>query len=117
MDHATLTRPDTAGMPAGFPYPDAPPYSTGQYGDWTLYAKPEATYERGYFTGFGVEPPGHYLVRDGHIWMSDSRLERESHALHLKHAAGSGRSWTSCSTPPDSTTGRGGRRFGSSRRT
>ena len=41
-----------------------------------------------YFTGFDVEPPGHYLVNNGDIWMSTSRLERESHAIHLKHAKG-----------------------------
>lgn len=98
MDQTTDTRadaqlqpqpaPDTGGMPAGFPYPASPPYSTGRYGEWTIWDKPEETRELGYFTGFGAEPPGHYLVRDGHIWMSDSRLERESHAVHLKHARG-----------------------------
>jgi hypothetical protein len=35
-----------------------------------------------------VEPPGYFLERDGDMWMSTSRLERESHAIHVKHATG-----------------------------
>jgi hypothetical protein len=88
MNQPTSAPAAASMLPPGFPYPGSPPYSTGQYGEWTLWEKPEETYELGYFTGFGAEPPGHYLVRDGHIWMSDSRLERESHAVHLKHARG-----------------------------
>lgn len=66
----------------------APEYECGDYGRWTLKLKAGESRERGYFTGFDVEPPGYYLVRDGDIWMSTSRLERESHALHVKHARG-----------------------------
>jgi hypothetical protein len=75
-------------MPAHFPYPQAPSYCCGKYGAWTLKKKAGHSYERGYFTGLGDEPPGYYLVRGGDIWMSTSRLERESHAVHLKYARG-----------------------------
>jgi len=78
----------TLKMPAHFPYPQAPAYSCGTYGEWTLKEKVGDSYERGYFTGLGTEPPGHYLVRGGHTWMSTSRFERESHAVHLKYATG-----------------------------
>ena len=44
--------------------------------------------QRGYWSGFDWEPCFWYLVRDGRVWMSTSRMERESHALHLKHAKG-----------------------------
>jgi hypothetical protein len=75
-------------MPAHFPYPQAPDYSCGKYGKWSLRQKIGNSQARGYFTGFGNEPPGFYLVRDGDIWMSTSRLERESHAVHMKYARG-----------------------------
>ena len=71
-----------------FPNVDAPDYQCGSYGEWTLKIKPLESRERGYFTDFDIEPPGYYLVRDGHTWMSTSRLERESHAIHLEHATG-----------------------------
>jgi hypothetical protein len=83
-----MTEVETVRMPSDLPFPQTPKYSCGRYGDWTLEAKAGDSFERGYFTGFDVEPPGHYLVNDGDIWMSTSRLERESHAVHLKHAAG-----------------------------
>ena len=75
-------------MPLDLPFPQSPNYCCGRYGGWTLEEKFGASFERGYFTGFDVEPPGHYLENDGDIWMSTSRLERESHAVHLKHAKG-----------------------------
>jgi hypothetical protein len=79
---------ETLRMPTDLPYPQSPNYSCGEYGQWKLKAKTAKTIERGYFTGFDDEPAGHYLVKDGHIWMSTSRLERESHAVHLKYATG-----------------------------
>ncbi|HEX8916507.1 MAG TPA: hypothetical protein VF796_29415 [Humisphaera sp.] len=88
---AAPAAPDpTAGfrMPADLPYPQTPPYTPGQYGPWRLHTKFEETRELGYFTGLDVEPVGHYLVKDGWTWMSTSRLELESHAVHLKHARG-----------------------------
>lgn len=75
-------------MPAHLPYPAAPDYQCGDFRGWTLKFKAEETVERGYFTGFGAEPPGYYLENDGDVWMSTSRLERESHAVHLEHARG-----------------------------
>jgi hypothetical protein len=75
-------------MPLDLPFPQSPNYCCGTYGNWSLEEKFGDSFERGYFTGFDVEPPGHYLVNDGDIWMSTSRLERESHAVHLKHAKG-----------------------------
>ena len=84
-----MTKPvETLHMPAGLPYPQSPAYSTGQYGVWGLHEKPEPTFMRGYFTGFDTEPAGYYLEREGDVWMSDSRLERESHAVHLLNATG-----------------------------
>ena len=82
----TLAEKDPPSSP--FPFVAAPDYQCGDYGRWTLKVKPDESRERGYFTRFDVEPPGYYLVRDGNIWMSTSRLERESHGLHLKHASG-----------------------------
>src|SRR2546430_11746866 len=79
---------NTTQMPLDLPFPQSPNYCCGRYGNWTLEEKVEASFERGYFTGFDVEPPGYFLVNDGDIWMSTSRLERESHAVHLKHAKG-----------------------------
>ena len=79
---------ETHRFPADLPYPATPTYSIGKYGAWTLHEKSRITSERGYFTGFDEEPKGHFLVRDGDIWMSTSRLERESHAIHVKHARG-----------------------------
>jgi hypothetical protein len=78
----------TPPVPMDLPAPQSPEYRCGGYGKWKLRAKAEQTFERGYFTGFAAEPPGHYIVKDGHIWMSTSRLERESHAIHLKQAQG-----------------------------
>jgi hypothetical protein len=66
----------------------APEYEPGTYGEWALKEKPEDSNERGYFNDFDHEPPGYYIVRDNHVWMSTSRLERESHAIHVKHATG-----------------------------
>jgi hypothetical protein len=83
-----MPKVEAVRMPLNLPFPQPPNYSCGRYGDWTLEAKIGNSFERGYFTGFDVEPPGHYLVNDGAIWMSTSRLERESHAVHLKHAVG-----------------------------
>ncbi len=77
-----------AGMPAHLPYPVSPNYRCGNFGAWSLKLKSAETEERGYFTGWGPEPAGYYLENDGHCWMSTSRLERESHAVHLKHARG-----------------------------
>ena len=78
-----------AGMPADLPYPTSPPYRCGAFGGgWTMKHKAEETVERGYFTGLGAEPPGHYLEHDGYCWMSTSRLERESHAVHVARARG-----------------------------
>lgn len=88
MDHTTASHINAFRMPHDLPYPASPDYAPGQYGDWGLFAKRNETFERGYFTGYDAEPPGHYLVKDGHCWMSTSRLERESHAVHLKHARG-----------------------------
>lgn len=79
---------ETVRMPLNLPLPQPPTYSCGRYGNWALEEKLGDTFERGYFTGFDVEPPGHYLVNGGDIWMSTSHLERESHAVHLKHAKG-----------------------------
>src|SRR3954453_10646283 len=70
------------------PYPQSPAYSCGDFRGWTLKHKAAETMELGYFTGFDVEPPGYYLENQGEVWMSTSRLERESHAIHLKHARG-----------------------------
>src|SRR5258708_4132125 len=78
----------TRGLSADLPRLEVPDYYCGVYGDWTLKEKPGESFERGYFTGYDTEPPGHYIMRNGHIWMSTSRLERESHAIHLKHARG-----------------------------
>ncbi len=78
----------TPRIPLDLPGLESPKYRCGEYGAWNLRSKPGETFERGYFTGFASEPPGYYLVRDGHIWMSTSRLERESHAIHLKQARG-----------------------------
>src|SRR5438874_505544 len=83
-----MPKAESIQMPLHLPLPQSPNYFCGRYGDWTLKEKAEASFERGYFTGFDVEPPGHYLVNDGEVWMSTSRLERESHAVHLKHARG-----------------------------
>jgi hypothetical protein len=66
----------------------APEYQCGAYGQWELKEKLGNSRERGYFNDFDHEPPGHYIVRDDHIWMSTSRLERESHAIHVTHATG-----------------------------
>jgi hypothetical protein len=80
---------ETVRMSPDLPYPQSPVYRCGKYGGWTLKEKVDASFERGYFTGFATEPPGHYLVNHGDIcWMSTSRLERESHAVHLKYATG-----------------------------
>src|SRR6185437_15577773 len=65
-----------------------PDYQCGYYGEWELKQKLGDSFERGYFTGFDTEPPGHFIVKDRHVWMSTSRLERESHSFHLKHARG-----------------------------
>ena len=81
----TLTPP---ADPALLPYPDAPGYRCGDFGGWALKHKSAETFERGYFTGFDVEPPGYYLENQGDVWMSTSRLERESHVVHLRHARG-----------------------------
>jgi hypothetical protein len=70
------------------PYPQSPEYHCGEYGQWKLEFKADETFERGYFTGWGDEPPGHYIIKEGHVWMSTSRLEKESHAIHLKDAQG-----------------------------
>jgi hypothetical protein len=78
----------TRCIPLDLPGLQSPKYRCGGYGPWNLRAKARQTFERGYFTGFATEPPGHYLIKDGHIWMSTSRLERESHAIHLKQARG-----------------------------
>jgi len=78
----------TLRIPLDLPGLQAPKYRCGGYGGWNIRAKADETYERGYFTGFAAEPPGHYLIRDGRIWMSTSRLERESHGIHLKQAQG-----------------------------
>lgn len=75
-------------MPPEYPYPQSPAYTSGVFGGWTLVRKPAESRELGYYSGLDVEPPGHYIVHGGDIWMSTSRLERESHALHLKHARG-----------------------------
>lgn len=77
-----------AGMPAELPYPASPSYCCGDYRGWALKYKAVETMELGYFTGYGAEPPGHYLENQGDVWMSTSRLERESHAVHLRHARG-----------------------------
>ncbi|MDB5295542.1 MAG: hypothetical protein JWO31_1525 [Phycisphaerales bacterium] len=77
-----------AGLPAHLPYPSAPDYLCGDYRGWSLRHKPVETTERGYFTGLGAEPPGHYLENQGDVWMSTSRLERESHAVHVDRARG-----------------------------
>jgi hypothetical protein len=74
--------------PLDLPSVQSPEYCCGAYGGWDLCAKPEETVERGYFTDFAAEPPGHYIIKEGHVWMSTSRLERESHAIHLKQAHG-----------------------------
>ncbi len=78
---------ETLRMPMDLPYPQSPQYSCGKYGEWALRDKPLESIER-LFTDFDNEPPGNYLIKNGHIWMSTSRLERESHAIHLKHAKG-----------------------------
>jgi hypothetical protein len=78
----------TAGMPADLPYPRSPRYQCGDFRGWTLKHKPIETMELGYFTGYAAEPPGYYLENQGEVWMSTSRLERESHAVHLRHAHG-----------------------------
>jgi hypothetical protein len=80
----------TLRIPLDLPGLQSPKYRCGGYGSWNLRAKAGETFERGYFTGFAAEPPGHYLIKDGHIWMSTSRLERESHGIHLKQAQGEG---------------------------
>jgi len=82
-----LTQTENLGVSPDFHF-DLPEYRCGTYGAWTLKHKPGDSLERGYFTGTDTEPPGYYLVRNGDIWMSTSRLERESHAVHLKHARG-----------------------------
>ena len=93
FDHFTLhpmSQPavPTLTIPADLPYPQSPAYTCGNYGDWSLRKKNHISLEPGYFTGTASEPPGHYIMRDGEIWMSTSRLERESHAIHLKYARG-----------------------------
>jgi hypothetical protein len=75
-------------MPLNLPFPQSPEYHCGEFGKWELRAKPDTSFERGYFSSWGTEPPGHYLIKEGHIWMSTSRLERESHAIHLHDAEG-----------------------------
>ena len=79
---------ETPGISTDLPRLDAPAYQCGVYGEWSLMEKLGDSIEQGYFTNFESEPPGHYLVKNGHVWMSTSRLERESHAIHLKHARG-----------------------------
>jgi hypothetical protein len=66
----------------------SPDYRCGEFGAWSLRLKSAVTTEPGYFTGWGDEPRGHYIERGGRIWMSTSRLERESHAVHVEHARG-----------------------------
>lgn len=47
-----------------------------------------ASRQYGYFTEALVESPCYALIRDGSIWMTTSRMERESHAFHLDAAKG-----------------------------
>jgi hypothetical protein len=82
------TQTASAGMPAFLPYPLSPNYQCGDFRGWSLKHKSARTRELGYFTGWDDEPPGHYLENQGNIWMSTSRLERESHAYHLQSARG-----------------------------
>jgi hypothetical protein len=80
---------ETVHMPVNLPFPQSPDYHCGKYGSWTLKEKLGDSFECGYFTGFDDEPPGHFLVSaQNHVWMSTSRLERESHAIHMKYAKG-----------------------------
>ncbi len=71
-------------------------YKPGQIGPWTLDKVPAMTRiknkphiaQRGYWSKFDMEPCFWYLKRDDKVCMSTSRMERESHALHLKYAKG-----------------------------
>jgi hypothetical protein len=83
-----LPSSDPLCLPLRLPYPQIPEYECGEYGKWSLELKADETFERGYFSGWNAEPPGHYIVKEGHVWMSTSRLERESHAVHLHDAEG-----------------------------
>ena len=84
MPTLTEIEPPTPHLPSV----TAPGYACGAYGGWTLREKSYDSRARGYFSDMDVEPPGHFLERDGDVWMSTSRLERESHAIHVKHATG-----------------------------
>ena len=71
-------------------------YKAGKIGPWMLDRVPAMTRiknrpyisQRGYWSGFNLEPCFWRLTRDDKVWMTTSRMERESHALHLKHAKG-----------------------------
>ena len=80
--------PQPLCMPLRMPFPQSPKYQCGEYGKWSLEFKADETFERGYFSSWNAEPPGHYIVKEGHVWMSTSRLEMESHAVHLNDAEG-----------------------------
>lgn len=82
------THTASAGMPPRLPYPVSPNYQCGEFRGWTLKQKTVLTRELGYFTGWDEEPPGHFIENQGNVWMSTSRFERESHAIHLKYARG-----------------------------
>lgn len=69
------------------PYPDVPTYVPGSYGAWKLVEMP-AFRQYGYFTPPRQEEAYYGLVRDGCVWMTSSRMERESHAFHLGVARG-----------------------------
>jgi hypothetical protein len=69
------------------PYPDVPKYVPGTYGAWTLVDMP-AFRQYGYFTPRRREEAYSGLVRDDRVWMTSSRMERESHAFHLGVARG-----------------------------
>ena len=69
------------------PYLDVPRYATGMYGSWELVELPGCR-QYGYFTALSQEGPYHGLMREGRVWMTSSRMERESHAFHLGVARG-----------------------------
>lgn len=67
-----------------------------EFGPWRLdkiepmNPKNNTVLQRGYWSGLDWEPCYHRLTNteDGEVWMVSSRMERESLAIHLKHAKG-----------------------------
>ncbi len=66
----------------------APRYKNEDVGQWRIRRVDGGYFMRGYASPPAVSPPCYTLSKGSTTWMSTSPLERESHAVHLKHARG-----------------------------